>query len=64
MNQHQRPLAFEQVAVRFLTVAGARFEIQQVILDLERGAEEEAKSDERIEISSAARAVRQPMRSG
>ena len=44
VDDHQRALALEQIAVDLLAVRRARFEVQQVVLDLERGAEEEAQA--------------------
>ena len=55
MNQHQRPLALPQIAVELLAVAHrVAGEIQQVVLDLKRGAEEEAEANEAIEVAFAA----------
>ena len=44
VDDHQRPLAFEQVAVDLLAVVRAGFEVQQIVLDLEGGAEKEARA--------------------
>ena len=49
VNDHERPLAFVEIAVTLLAVARGGFEIQEIVLDLKRGAEEEADADERIE---------------
>ena len=51
VDQHQRALALPDVAVELLAVARrVADEVEQVVLDLERGAEEEAEAEEAVEI--------------
>lgn len=64
MDQHQRPLALEQVAERFLAVALIGGKIEQIVLDLERGAEEEAEANELVEIGTASGPIIAPTRAG
>ena len=54
VDHHQRTLALEQITVDLLAVRGSRLEIQQIVLDLECGAEKEAQLDQRVQ--------RQPLR--
>src|SRR6185437_1044186 len=49
-NEHQRAFALPQVAVAFLAVAAIGDEVQQVVLNLESGAEKEAEADEGVEV--------------
>src|SRR5262249_40852968 len=57
VNEHQRPLALPDVPVELLAVAPVvAGEIQEIVLDLERGAEEETEADETIEVVVVARA--------
>src|SRR5437867_12636901 len=56
MDEHQRPLALPDVAVQLLPVAPrVAHQVQQVVLDLERGAEKEPERHEAIEPLLAAR---------
>ena len=56
VNDHQRALAFQKIAVDLLAVRRARGEVQQVVLDLERGAVEESQAYQRVERQAPARA--------
>src|SRR6266508_1180235 len=56
VNDHQRPFAFQEIAVDLLAVRRARFEVEEVVLDLERGAVEESQAYERIERQAPPRA--------
>jgi hypothetical protein len=47
MVEHDRALAFENVAVQFLPVAVIGNQIQQIILNLERRAEKKTEANER-----------------
>src|SRR6478736_2027803 len=56
VDDHQRALAFQQVAVDLLPVGVTRLEVEEVVLDLEGGAEEEPEADQRLERPPPARA--------
>src|SRR5207249_1210031 len=57
MDQHERPLSLPDVAVAFLSVARrVAFEIQEIVLDLESGAEEESEAEEPVDVCPAPRA--------
>jgi hypothetical protein len=51
VDQHERPLALPQVAELLLAVAaGVRHEIEDVVADLEGGAQVEAEVDHRLQV--------------
>src|ERR1700678_2487839 len=54
MDDHERALTLEQVAVHLLAIFGSGLQVEEIILYLERGAEEKAQADKRIERHSAA----------
>src|SRR5205823_3557093 len=57
MDQHDGPLPLPDVAVDLLAVASPVAEqVEEVVLDLEGGAEEEAEAEEAVEVPVAARA--------
>ena len=55
VDQHQRALALVEIAVDLLAIGLVGFEVENVVLDLERRAEEEAEADQRVEIGRPAR---------
>src|SRR3984957_9605073 len=54
MNQHQRPLAFPDIPVNLLAVTLVSYKVEQIILDLECGAEKKSVAHERIQIHRVA----------
>src|SRR5262245_2760589 len=56
MDQHKRPLALPDISAEFLSVAGlVPPEVQEIVLDLKGGAQEEPETEEAIEVRFASR---------
>src|SRR6266542_1407602 len=57
MDQHERPLSLPDVAVALLSVSRpVAFEVQEIILDLESGAEEKSEAEEPVDVRPTPRA--------
>src|SRR5260370_17980058 len=54
MNQHQRSLAFPDIAINLLAVTVVAHQVEKIVLDLKCGAEKEPVAQKRFQVYRAA----------